>query len=238
MKRVILIFVLTAGTGMPAHSEDRISENTEICGGISETVTDRKENGRVEYHPNTVLYGKTSLFGKTSFQQRNQYRIPSRDDGYQDDFIETPRGRRGYIGFGIGGAIAIADAEYNSEKGTGGQATINFGYLFSRRVGIAASLLLTNYAYDYYYGTSGLITGPLFSFGRTGGIFSFDLRPGVGLARAVDRWDDDRYPIYDMGGSFRWGLGRFMSITVNMDCYVGPGTPTLGLSLGLNYRLR
>jgi hypothetical protein len=236
MKRVILIFVLTAGTGMPAHSEDRVSENTEICGGNSETVTDRKENGRYEDLPNTVLYSKTFLFGKTSFQQRNQYRTPYRD-GYQDDFIETPRARRGYIGFGTGGAIAMNE-EYDSETSTGGQLTINFGYLFSRRVGIAASLLFTNYAYDYHYGTSGLITGPLFSFGRTGGNFSFDLRPGVGLARAVKSYDDDHYPVYDIGGSFRWGLGRFMSMTVNMDYYEGPGTPTLGLSLGLNYRLR
>lgn len=236
MKRTILTFIFIISTIVSTQAEESVSTNgdKESQHEATHAGVNQKEHHIATFQSIKNLYGYEPRYEKTLFRQRNQYRTPR--GRYQEDYEETPRARRGYIGIGLGGAVAL-DSDYDYEDNVGGQFTVNFGYLFSRRVGIAASLIFSEYEY-YYYGTSGFVAGPLFSFGTANGNFSFDLRPGIGYAEAVDSYNDDGGFIYDLGLSLRWGLGRYMSMSFNMDFYEGPGTPALGVSLGVNYRLK
>lgn len=218
------------GVSFFANSEETAPESSNQV--VSAETSDTYVAGKTE----RLIFARDFMYEKFRPGQQGQYRSYYHRSPQEE--TTQPRARRGYIGVGAGGAVAIESTPYNADESdlVGTQLTINFGYLFSRRVGIAASLIHSSYDY-YFYGTSGLIAGPLFSFGKANGNFAFDIRPGVGFANAVDSYDENGF-IYNIGLSWRWGLGRYISMSANLDYYEGPGTPALGVSLGVNYRLK
>jgi hypothetical protein len=232
-KNLITFFLITGAMCIAGAEEKSLEEeNKDISFEMPETGPGNETGVSCIYKP---------------YQERN-----STSSRKKKTTKDLQKARKGYIGIGVGGTVAF-DLKYNTENNIeeqvafdlkkhlknniGKQVTVNFGYLFTRRVGIATSLIFSEYE-SYYYGTSGFVTGPLFSFGPAKGNFSFDLRPGIGFAKAVDSYKGDRGFIYDIGSSLRLGLIRYVSISLNLDYYKGPGTPALGASLGMNYRLK
>ena len=198
------------------------------------------ENGKNEtfennVQPNTSVRSDAS---RTQPAQRREFASHSQLDSRQQSAPgNTPVYRRNYIGMGVGGAFSL-----ESDGEAGGQFSLHFGYLFTRKVGIAVSYIYTVFEYDY--GNSGLLIGPLFSFGPTSGNFAFDIKPAVGYAQSVDPTSWNFYShsysgiALGLGTSLRWGCGRYISISGNNDLYAGPGNISYGFSLGINVRLK
>ncbi|GHT10263.1 hypothetical protein FACS189415_8000 [Bacteroidia bacterium] len=155
--------------------------------------------------------------------------------------------RKGYIGGGIGGAGLMK--EYSDAAG-GLQLNVNFGYLFSNNVGIAASFYNTSFDIEGYKNTSigltGLLAGPLFSTSMASGILDFDVRPGIGVAMgnvssgSASVNSDDYIFSFGLGTSLRWNCSDYVSLSANMDYYYGKvfdlDLSSIGFSIGVNYR--
>lgn len=170
--------------------------------------------------------------------------------------------KRGYLGISVGPSIPIgkfADKN-NGVANTGVQANLlNFGYLFSKNVGICASWFGAANPIDmqnvepWSYG--GIIIGPLISMPLSNKV-DFDIRPMIGFsattfpkigniasANAVTT-------AYDLGTTFRFNVGNKLALTLSADYFstkpefdlgfvkVEQQITTLSLCGGLVYRLK
>ncbi|MDR2810616.1 MAG: porin family protein [Tannerellaceae bacterium] len=156
---------------------------------------------------------------------------------------------KGYIGLSIGGASLTKDI---SNASGGIQANINFGYLFTEHVGIAATAFATSYKLSNYdnatVGLSGTLVGPLFSTLSGNGAIQFDFRPAIGLAQgtvtvgSVSGNTDDFVFAAGAGASVRWNCSRKISLSANFDYFSGKpddvDLSSYGLTVGINYRLK
>jgi hypothetical protein len=132
--------------------------------------------------------------------------------------------KRGYVGIGFGPAILME--EYNDTESTGIQFNINVGYLFSKRVGITASYLVTSYdvkgADDVTIGLRGFLVGPLFTFEPASPKIEIDIRPMVGYIQGKLSGNNVSLKTKStfgagLGASVRFNLIDYLSISANLD---------------------
>ena len=157
--------------------------------------------------------------------------------------------RKGYVGLAIGGAFLTEDY-YNVDAGI--QVNINFGYLFSKNIGIystffGTSFNVSNSGYsEASIGLMGAMAGPLFSFATGSGVVEFDGKPmigfGVGTATIDNQSDtfDEMGFVFGLGGSVRWNCGKRISISGSFDyynCTVDEvDLSSIGIGIGVNFR--
>jgi hypothetical protein len=157
--------------------------------------------------------------------------------------------RKGFIGIGLGAAIPIGSF-VSDNCDVGFQFNIDFGYLFSKNVGIAASAFGTSMASKYQsensVGLTGLMAGPLFSVAS--GAVEFDFKPMLGYARGVLYLGNDDSSTskltFTYGGAVavRWNCWKKFSLSANvMYCYGKPegmDLSSIGVMAGVAYRLK
>jgi len=162
------------------------------------------------------------------------------------DGQETKK-RKGYVGLGIGGAFLTED--YSNVSG-GIQVNVNFGYLFTKNVGINASFLSTSFDLSNYEDSSigliGFLTGPLFSTATSNQAVEFDLRPTIGFASGSvsvgnkSGTTDETAFAFGVGGSVRWNCGKRVSVSGNVDYYNAEVSDvdlsSFGITAGVNFR--
>ncbi len=158
-----------------------------------------------------------------------------------------PTARKGYIGITLGAAFLTKDYTNTS---SGGQFTINSGYLFKKNFGITGSFFGTSYALDNYddasVGLIGMLVGPLFSTDAISKAIEIDARPTIGLGWLSASYNgesdssDETSFIFGLGSSIRWNCSKWISISGNLDYYNGTvedlNLSSFGISAGINFR--
>ncbi|MDR1984212.1 MAG: porin family protein [Prevotellaceae bacterium] len=159
--------------------------------------------------------------------------------------------RKGFIGISLGAALPMG--EFNKKYcNTGMQFNVDFGYLFSKNIGISAALFGTDFAAKRNtknsVGLSGLLVGPLFSTATSNGKIEFDFKPMAGFAQGnLYESNDDvssSKTTFTCGGgaALRWNCWKRFALSGNVNYYYGkPETidlSSLGIMVGVVYRLR
>ncbi len=166
-------------------------------------------------------------------------------------FAQEIERRNGYIGICAGPAFPVGDID-NSQISGGAQLNlVNFGYLFSDHVGIAATWFGTSfvakYDSDYSIGTGGMLAGPLFSTATKDYKGEFDFKPMIGFARGNERYMNETYTTSAafacaLSGTARWNCGRKISVSAGLDYYFvkpdGLNMSSFAIMFGINYRLK
>lgn len=190
---------------------------------------------------------RAAVPGQSSNQNRRQTQPQTQVETPANKETLPPPTRKAYVGIGIGGAIMTES--YDNVDG-GIQVNINFGYLFSKNIGIAASFLSTSFDLSNYSDTSigltGLMAGPLFSTATDTQMFEFDLRPMIGFASGsvtigkTSGTTDETAFAFGVGGSARWNCSSRISISGNVDYYHakinGVDLSSVGITAGVNFR--
>ena len=167
--------------------------------------------------------------------------------------------RRGYIGLSLGASIPVGDFadESNGAAKTGLRLNlIDFGYLFTDNIGIAATwfgaanLLDINDVDPWSYG--GLMAGPLLSF-SVSEMVDWDFKPMVGYAVTTVPdfgFGEEQAPsfAYSLGTQCRIHVGEKTSLLLNADYFsTKPEFKVMGfeqnigvvtIGVGIAFRLR
>ncbi|MDR2775344.1 MAG: porin family protein [Tannerella sp.] len=232
------------------------------------------QNGQTISLPKSEIFmivyenGTKDVFGVDSAPARTQapgqppFQTPvaaqqSGGYGYQDTAPVQGYGHRqlvnykkGYVGVSLAGSSPTKDGDYAS---AGVQVNINAGYLFSKNVGIASSIFANTYDAKKYdgktVGLTGVLVGPLFSFGSEPRLIEYDIRPSmgflsIGVTTGDTEWtSDDMALAVGLGFSVRWNVSNVISLTGNLD-YLNQGEfkdtdwllSSVGIGIGVNYR--
>ncbi len=169
--------------------------------------------------------------------------------------------RKGYIGLSFGASIPVGDFAGKSYGGakTGVELSlVDFGYLFSENLGIAArwfggaNPLDSNYDLDpWSYG--GVLIGPLVSYPISEKV-DWDLRPMIGYAvtfmpdsGAYYNVDPAMSIAFNFGTQFRFHVGEKISLLLHADYFstkakfddfgIEQKISTFSLGMGVAYRL-
>lgn len=250
----ILALILFAGAVSLVHAQDIITKNdnngTEIRAKVLEVGVDN-----VKYK----VYGNES--GPTHILPKSEiFRIVYEGKGI-DVFTEpaeaTPTPpkeeeatyrKRGYIGMTFGPSY-LTNLEGYTDAGISVNI-VNFGYLFTRHIGVASSIFATDYTVNNgtIIGAVAFMIGPLFSFSATPAQkLEFDIRPSIGGALRADEDVDAEGSgfAFGMGGSIRWNCLRRFSLSLNLD-YLNMelknddydiDRSSVGIALGVQVRL-
>ena len=159
--------------------------------------------------------------------------------------------RRGYIGISFGPAFPTGDIKSSAVSEGGHFNLVNFGYLFSEHVGIAATWFGTSFISkadkEMSVGMGGIMAGPLFSTATPTRNFEFDFKPMVGFANGtiIDHGDtssSSRAFALGIGGAIRWNCWSKFSLSCGIDYYSGKpegvNLSSCALVFGVNYRLK
>jgi hypothetical protein len=149
--------------------------------------------------------------------------------------------RKGYIGLSIGPSFGVGDV---SELPVGIMLNlVDFGYLFTDNIGIAAKWYGTAHTESgISAGVGGLLAGLLFSTPISEKI-NFEGKALVGPGVQVLSYDGDSetsdvYFGYDLGISFRFNTSKKVSLLLNAD-YIGVyDYNSVNLTFGVAYRLK
>lgn len=167
--------------------------------------------------------------------------------------------RRGYIGLSLGSSIpvgAFADPDNGTAKAGLQINLVNFGYLFTKNIGIcaiwygAANPVSAEIFKPYAYG--GILAGPLLSF-PIGPVAELDFRPMIGYSATTvaayrDAEDKATAFAYNLGTVLRFNFSRKFSLTFNADYFstnphfgiygFDQNIGTISLGAGIAYRLK
>ena len=170
-----------------------------------------------------------------------------------ESFAQSNRDRNGYIGINIGPSFPTGELKNDGLAKTGHNLSlINFGYLFSDNLGIAAKWSGNAHQIDdsgeyWSYGT--LLAGPLYSTPISSRV-EWDLRGLVGYGTAL--LDTDYFVAkgngfaYSIGTGIRNNFARKWTLTVNLDYlavkpkgdFEGDKFSAVDMSIGIAYRLK
>lgn len=171
----------------------------------------------------------------------------------------TTQKRKGFIGLSIGASIPIGDFadKLDGAAQTGIQLNlINFGYLFSENIGVAATWFGASNPIDFYsidpWSYGGLLAGPLLSFPASKNV-DWDFKPMIGYSvttfPGIDYITEQSTAFaFSVGTQLRFHVGKKISLTLSADYfYTNPefiyydieqkiGTITIGV--GVAFRLK
>lgn len=168
-------------------------------------------------------------------------------------FSQSSRNRNGYIGINIGPSFPVGQLKNDGLAKTGlNVSLINFGYLFSNNLGIAAKLSGNAHEIDssgeyWSYGT--ILAGPLYSTPLSSRV-EWDLRGLVGYGNASVETDyfvaEGNGLAYSLGTGIRNNFSNKWALTVNLDYlavqpkgdFEGDKFSAIDLSIGISYRLK
>ncbi|MDR0798263.1 MAG: porin family protein [Dysgonamonadaceae bacterium] len=215
---------------------------------VSEVLKIQYENGDQDFFQEETTTPSSNYSTQAPVYQERTYSNPT----YNPTNAPIQNYRKGYIGVSFGMATLLTD--YDEIDSSGGQFNLNFGYLFSKNVGLAASLFTTSYLpsnwrieEDRSIGLSGLVVGPLFSFATESHIVEFDFKPMVGYGNGVEVWNGASYStkttfVCNLGASVRWNCSNSISLSANLDYIYGKPRnidfSSFGLNVGVAYRLK
>jgi hypothetical protein len=229
MRKVFFIIALMALTVTGAKAQDLMTKRdgselnvkvTEIGENEVKYRLSGDDSGPVRSISKSELFRIKYANGSTDvFDQSDSKKKVKRNDGDSDY-------RKGYAGLGIG--VSSLMKNYDDLK-TGFQFNVNAGYLFKEHIGITASFLLTSYKIKDSDGAKtglrGGLVGPLISFKNYSGKIEYDIRPTVGLVSGKISGDNASLSTDKMtfalgvGGSMRFNVSDFISLSVNLDTY-------------------
>jgi len=159
--------------------------------------------------------------------------------------------RRGYIGFTFGPAFPTGDIDKDAISGGAHLNIVNFGYLFSKNVGIAATWFGTSFISKddnkSGIGLGGIMAGPLLSTASQNRKMEYDLKPMIGFANGTviennKNSSSSRTIALGIGGALRLNCWKMVSLSVGIDYYNSKpesiDLSSYALVFGVNYRLK
>lgn len=226
---------------------------------IADIFMIKYENGEKDVFDGETTAKPTTTSAST--QQTAQSQVATRSTAAErnvniENTAEPGKIRKGFVGLAIGGAALSKD--YSDVESGGFQFNVNFGYLFSKHIGITSSFFLTSFASTYNsdasIGLYGFTAGPLISFAIPSGKVEFDIRPTIGIGFLSLVNDGDSYAegescfVLGVGGGVRWNVGKRISLVGNLDYYNGTikydrvnlsgedDLSSMGFTFGVNFR--
>ena len=194
------------------------------------------ESIKLETSDGNIFVYQTSEIEKitkegTVKQSRNQF-------AYGDNELQH---RKGYIGLSIGPSFAIGDL---SDLPVGAILNlVDFGYLFTNNIGVAAKWFGTAHAESgATFGIGGLMGGLLASTPISEKI-NFEGKALIGPGLFVASYDGDSetseaYFGYDLGVGLRFNTSEKVSLLLNAD-YIGLSDySSINVTFGVAYRLK
>lgn len=169
---------------------------------------------------------------------------------FAQDVQDEPVIRKGYIGIAFGTAFPVGDIKSSAVSGGAQLTLVNFGYLISDHVGVAAKWFGTSFTSKYDndtgIGLGGMMFGPLFSAHDKTRKVEFDFIPMIGYGRGTLISDgtsstSSSSVTFGVSGATRWNCGKRISLSLGID-YIH-GVPddvdlsSVGIVFGLNLRL-
>ena len=164
---------------------------------------------------------------------------------------EPAQTRRGYIGITVGPAFPLGDVSNDAVSGGVHFNIVNFGYLFTEHIGIAATWFGTSFSSKIDNKTSiglgGVMAGPLFSTTSQNRKFEYDFKPMIGFANGTLIEDNrtsssSRAFAFGVGGTIRWNCWEKFSLSGGIDYYNGQpedvDLSSFAIVIGVNYRLK
>jgi hypothetical protein len=149
--------------------------------------------------------------------------------------VKKNKNRRRYIGISAGASVPIGDFADKSMNNlnagfakTGFQINMmDFGFLFSKHIGIAGKWFGGQYSideqgFDNPWVTGGIMFGPLFSVGND--IVAWDFRPSIGYGVAI--FPESNYSESSLTDTNMFGMGTTFRINA---------APKLAFLIGLDY---
>ncbi len=157
--------------------------------------------------------------------------------------------RKGYVGLGVGAAFLTGDLK--DDCNTGVQFGVDFGYRFTKNVGISAMMFGTNFKSkhnDNSIGLSGFMVGPLLTTAIESGKVEFDLKPLIGLCQGmlyIKNADTERSDMAFSAGAdarIRWNCWDRVSLSGGVNYFYGKpedvDLSSFGITVGVNYRFK
>lgn len=253
MRKLIasLLFILIATAGFAQQNEQDVIylKNGSIIHGII-----------LEQIPNQSIKIETTDKNVFVYQMVEVEKI-TKEVVTKNDKISSKK-RKGYIGMSFGASIPVGDF---ADKNIGGAKTgvelslVDFGYLISENLGIAArwfggaNPLDSNYDIDpWSYG--GVLVGPLVSYPISEKI-DWDLRPMIGYAVTIMPDAGAYYNVdpamsfaFNFGTQFRFHVAEKISLLLHADYFstkakfdefgMEQNIATFSLGFGVAYRLQ
>lgn len=149
--------------------------------------------------------------------------------------------RKGYIGLSVGPSFGVGDV---SDLPIGASLNlIDFGYLFTENIGIAAKWLGTGYSEDgVSFGMGGLLGGLLASTPITSKV-NLEGKVLIGMAAftlddGYDSETSDLYFGYDIGVGLRFNTSDKVSLLLNADYLGADDYSSINLTFGVAFRLK
>ena len=244
MKKIVALVLLLIGFGFVSFSQDVIvkTDGSTIKCKVVEVGPDI-----IKYKRLDNISGPDYFIEKASVAEID-YKNGSKDifehkgqNAPKKNMKKLPIERKGYIALTLGPAFPIGDfgdSDLNNAKAglamTGFQISlINFGYRFSRNIGIAGLWNGTSHRIQHFddgiWSHGSFLGGLLITFPSEK--IDFDIRIMGGLMNATVTISSLNFESsgiafgYDIGGVIRFHLGKIISFIVTAD-YAG-GKPTL-----------
>lgn len=149
--------------------------------------------------------------------------------------------RKGYIGLSLGPSFGVGDV---SDLPTGAALNlVDFGYLFTDNIGIAAKWLGTGYSEGGVdFGMGGLLGGLLASTPISSRV-NFEGKVLIGVSVFTAKYDghsetSDTYFGYDLGVGVRFNTSDKVSLLLNADYLGADDYSSINLTFGVAYRLK
>ncbi len=183
-------------------------------------------------------------------------------DSKRSDSNSNSERRKGFIGLSVGASIPVRDFKSDGLAKTGLQLNlINFGYLFSKNVGISATwfgaanpLDADAWSYEEYdpWSYGGIMVGPLLSFPLSKKV-EWDFRPMIGYSAATlpdlgDGAETASSLAFNFGTIFKVNVGNKVSLLFSADYFstkpefedydFEQSIETISLGLGVAYRIK
>ncbi len=270
MKKFIPLLILFISFSLISHSQDIIlkTDGSTIKCKVVEVGIDVVKYKRLENIDGPDYFVERAAVAEIDYSNGTKDIFKSKSDYVPEKkYKEVRKERKGYIALSLGPAIPVGDFgsdDLNNPKAglakTGFQFNlINFGYRFSKNIGIAGlwngAAHTIKYLDDGIWSHGYMLGGLLVSFPSER--IDYDIRIMGGLMNATVEVPSLNYEAsgiafaYDIGGVIRLHLGRVISFITTADYAAGKPTmnsvntqsfkqniATFNITVGIAFRLK
>jgi len=244
---LLFVFIATASFGQNNYQDVVYLKNGSIIRGV---IIEQVINKSIK-----IETADKSVF----FYQMDEIEKITKESPVQSKTANNQNKRKGYIGLSFGPSMPLGDFadQSNGAAKTGLHLNlINFGYLYSNNVGVAATWFGASNAIDikgidpWSYG--GLMVGPLFSF-PVSEKADWDLKPMIGYSATTvpdlgQGTEQATSFAFNIGTQIRFHVSNKVSFILSADYFstkpvfedygIEQKINTLSLEFGVAYRLK
>ncbi|MDD4636202.1 MAG: outer membrane beta-barrel protein [Bacteroidales bacterium] len=244
---LLFVFIATASFGQNNYQDVVYLKNGSIIRGV---IIEQVINKSVK-----IETADKSVF----FYQMDEIEKITKESPVQSKTANNQNKRKGYIGLSMGPSMPLGDFadKSNGAAKTGMQLNlINYGYLYSKNVGIAAMWFGASHPIDLKgidpWSCGGVMVGPLFSFPVSEKV-DWDIKPMLGysvtsLPDLGSGTEDAASFAFNLGAQIRFHVSNNFSLLLSADYFstkakftdyrIEQKINTLSFGFGVAYRLK